>query len=249
MNEVASAAAAHRYRAETPWGPWSACLAVLAVGALSFAAAIAVVLAVGAGAMQSARDPDNWLAWAPALLSQALMAAGAVWLAGWFKGNRTSLLALAPPYPAGAMIGLYFLAIISASILYTFAIFQLWPGIVRADLETFGPMVKSSVWPAYALIIVVGAPLSEELLFRGFLQSALAPSRLGYIGASLVTTTSWTLLHIQYSMFGLAEIFVVGLVFCWVLWRTGSLWATISLHALYNGAQFLGLRYELFPWT
>jgi uncharacterized protein len=249
MNDVISVAVARRYRAETPWGPWSASLATVVVGTLSFAAAIGVVVAAGTGAMHSARNPDHWLAWAPALLSQALMATGALWLAGWFRGRRPRVLALAGPYPAGAAIGLYYLAITSISLLYTFAIFQFWPGIVRLDLDTFAPMVKSSIWPVYALIIVVGAPLSEELLFRGFLQSALAPSRLGYIGASVVTTTSWTLLHIQYSMFGLAEIFVVGLAFCWVLWRSGSLWATIILHALYNGTQFIGLRYELFPWT
>jgi uncharacterized protein len=249
MNELTSLAATGQYRAETPWGPWSACLATLAIGAASFAAAIAVVLVAGDGAMQRARDPAHWLSWSPALLSQVLMAAGAVWLAGWFGGRRAEVLALAPPHPEGSPIARYFLVIGAVSLLYTFVIFQFWPNIVRADLDTFAPLVNSSAWAAYVLIIVIGAPLSEELLFRGFLQSALAQSRLGFLGASLVTTTSWALLHIQYSMFGLAEIFAVGLAFCWVLHRTGSLWATIILHALYNGAQFVGLRYNLLPWT
>ena len=35
-------------------------------------------------------------------------------------------------------------------------------------------------WLLALLVIGVGAPLSEELLFRGFLQSALAQSRLGF---------------------------------------------------------------------
>ena len=144
---------------------------------------------------------------------------------------------------------LTFVVLGATSFAYTMAIFVWQPEIVRADMATFAPMIRSSVWPIYALIIIVGAPLSEELLFRGFLQSALAKSRVGYLGASIVTTLAWGALHIQYSIYGLAEIFVVGFVLCWVLRRTGTLWATIVMHGLYNGIQFVGMMFRLFPWT
>ena len=85
------------------------------------------------------------------------------------------------------------------------------------------------------LAIVVGAPLSEELLFRGFLLSALAQSRLGYFGAALLTTLGWTVLHAGYSGLGLIEVFLAGLLFSWLLWRTGNLWVPIACHAFYNG--------------
>jgi uncharacterized protein len=177
------------------------------------------------------------------------MVLGAVWLAGWFDGNRWQVLAIAAPPLRVSMIGACFLVMMAVSLAYTMLVFQLRPDVVRADLATFVPLITSSAWPVYALIIIVGAPLSEELLFRGFLQPALAQSRIGFVGASLVTTTAWTALHMQYSVFGLAEIFVIGLLFCCVLWRTGSLWVPIILHALYNGSQFVAVKFGLLPWT
>ena len=56
-------------------------------------------------------------------------------------------------------------------------------------------------------VIGIGAPLSEELLFRGFLFSALAKSRLGS-RRGRPDLALWTLLHVGYSIFGLIEVFV-----------------------------------------
>jgi uncharacterized protein len=241
------------YLAQTPWRPWWAGFAAIVIVTVSFAMAAAALvlftLTAGDGALHGPRTPAHWSGWAPLLVSQAAMAGGAVWLSGWFGGNRARTLALSDTVPPVRDLVVWFLGLAVVSFAYTVVIFLIRPEVVRADLELFLPLARGSEWPVYALIIVMGAPLSEELLFRGFLQPALAQSRLGFIGASLVTTTAWTALHIQYSVFGLAEIFAVGLVFCWLLWRTGSLWSPIILHALYNGTQFVGMRFGLFPWT
>ena len=74
--------------------------------------------------------------------------------------------------------------------------------------------------------------------FRGFLQSALAQTRLGFWGAALITNTAWTALHAGYTLTGLVDVFVAGLLFSWVLWRSGSLWVPIVCHAFYNGLIF-----------
>ncbi|MEQ1613645.1 MAG: type II CAAX endopeptidase family protein [Hyphomicrobiaceae bacterium] len=238
-----------RYPAETPWGPWQATFATLAVTLSSIA--LSVVIGVGLKVLTGAdiSQHDQAVAWAPMLGFQVLMVLGAIWLAGRMRGEARRLLALGELAPALPTALLTFVVLGAASFAYTMAIFVWQPEIVRADMATFAPMIRSSVWPIYALIIIVGAPLSEELLFRGFLQSALAKSRIGYLGASIVTTLAWGALHIQYSIYGLAEIFVVGFVLCWVLRRTGTLWATILMHGLYNGIQFVGMMYRLFPWT
>lgn len=246
MNDATQIPAAGAYRPDTPWRPWRASLATLIVVALSIALPIALVLAFGG---PRAGDEASLFGWGPLVLSQLIMALGAVWLAGRYQGRPADVLALRPGAVATPQVAFYFMLIALTSLAYTFLIYGLMPDVVRADMDTFRPLVHSRAWPIYALIIVVGAPLSEELLFRGFLQSALAQSRLGYAGASVVTTVAWTLLHFQYSRYGLAEIVVVGLFFCWVLWRTGTLWTTILMHALYNGAQFIGMRFSLFPWT
>jgi membrane protease YdiL (CAAX protease family) len=89
--------------------------------------------------------------------------------------------------------------------------------------------------------MTVGAPLSEELLFRGFLLGALAHSRLGFVGAAVVSSAAWTALHGGYSLVGLADVFATGLLFCWLIWRTGSVLVTIFCHAAYNGGIVLAL--------
>ena len=116
-----------------------------------------------------------------------------------------------------------------------------------ADLRPFARLATSSEWLVALLVVGVGAPLSEELLFRGFLLSALAKSRLGFAGAAVITTAGWTLLHAGYSAAGITEVFVIGLFFCWLLWRTGSLRVAIFCHALYNSLVVLVLRHVPLP--
>ena len=50
-----------------------------------------------------------------------------------------------------------------------------------ADLRPFVRLFGEQ-WVLALLVVGIGAPLSEELLFRGFLLSALARSRLGFAG-------------------------------------------------------------------
>ena len=56
-----------------------------------------------------------------------------------------------------------------------------------ADLRPFVQLFGER-WVLALLVVGIGAPLSEELLFRGFLLSALAGSRVGFWGGALITT-------------------------------------------------------------
>lgn len=85
---------------------------------------------------------------------------------------------------------------------------------------------------AFALVVI--APLMEELLFRGFLFRGYAASRLGVVGAILLTSVIWASMHIQYDVFYILQIVVLGCVFGWIRWRSGSTLLTIILHALVN---------------
>jgi uncharacterized protein len=90
--------------------------------------------------------------------------------------------------------------------------------------------------------VVLGAPVAEELLFRGFLFSALLPTRLGKTGTVLITAALWALAHAGPAPWVIVTgIFLMGIVLGVVLLRFGSLWVTIVLHALWNGIQVLGL--------
>ena len=73
------------------------------------------------------------------------------------------------------------------------------------DLRPFKDMLHSDAFWLMLTVIGIGAPLSEELLFRGFLFSGLAKSKLGLLGAGVLTSLLWTLLHLGYSIFGLTS--------------------------------------------
>ena len=55
------------------------------------------------------------------------------------------------------------------------------------------------------------------------------------------------MLHWGYSAAGMAEVFLIGLYFSWLLWRTGSLFPALVCHALYNSGLVLMLRYAPLP--
>jgi membrane protease YdiL (CAAX protease family) len=92
---------------------------------------------------------------------------------------------------------------------------------------------------ALAGAIVLAAPLTEEIGFRGFLYRGWAASPLGPTGAIVLTSAIWAVMHIQYEPFYIVHIFLLGLVFGWLRWRSGSTLLTILLHFLVNATALL----------
>ncbi|MGH6855581.1 MAG: lysostaphin resistance A-like protein [Aestuariivirga sp.] len=80
----------------------------------------------------------------------------------------------------------------------------------------------------------IGAPLAEELIFRGQIFTALSQTRLGFSGTTLLTSALWTLMHFSEPWLSVGVIFLMGLVLGWMLYRFGSLWVTIACHAVWN---------------
>ena len=85
-----------------------------------------------------------------------------------------------------------------------------------------------------ALAFSVAAPLMEEFIFRGFLFRGFSESRLGAAGGSVVASICWAAMHVQYELFFIVQIFLLGLVFGWLRWRSGSITLTLGLHAVIN---------------
>ncbi|WGD56157.1 type II CAAX endopeptidase family protein [Bradyrhizobium sp. CB1650] len=84
------------------------------------------------------------------------------------------------------------------------------------------------------LAFSVAAPMSEEVLARGFLYRGWSASFLRAPGAITLSSLVWTVVHLQYDMYFLAEVFTIGVWFGYMRYRSGSLWLTIVLHALNN---------------
>ena len=81
---------------------------------------------------------------------------------------------------------------------------------------------------------MLGAPIAEELIFRGQLFTALSNTRLGFAGASVITALGWSLLHYTGNWLLVLFIFIMGLGFGYLLYRFGSLWVTLACHACWN---------------
>lgn len=82
--------------------------------------------------------------------------------------------------------------------------------------------------------LCVAAPIAEESFARGFLYRGWSESRLGPIGAIVLSSIVWTGLHLQYHWYFLGEVFTLGLWFGYLRYRGGSIWPTILLHGLNN---------------
>ena len=86
-----------------------------------------------------------------------------------------------------------------------------------------------------ALVLVIGAPLLEELIFRGYLFKAWRHSRLGLSGTLLLTSLLFTALHLsQYNWIYLSMIFVLSLILGLAREKSGSIWVPLAIHAANN---------------
>lgn len=221
---------------------WPAAIAVAAAAVLFLLASMAGVLgqwayARLAGGAAAAEAPGQMLSFLGtmqlALVLLVLLAARA------FGSQAQDVLALVPSATGwrGYIYGLLgLLGLVGAM---DAVMLLLKPEPIMGDMKPFVGMIRSDLWWLTLLVVGIGAPLSEELLFRGFVQSALAQTRLGFLGATLVTTSTWTALHANYSILGIIQVGVIGLYLSWLLWRTGSLKVTMFCHGAYNALMTL----------
>jgi membrane protease YdiL (CAAX protease family) len=99
---------------------------------------------------------------------------------------------------------------------------------------------------AHLLAGAVIAPIAEEVLFRGFALTAwrrTAGTRAAIVRSSIVFVLAHVLLiggdrfedALKLAFVAGAVRIPVALALGWIFVRTGSLWASIGLHAAFNG--------------
>ena len=76
--------------------------------------------------------------------------------------------------------------------------------------------------------------LGEEALFRGFLYKGIESSRAGPVGAIVVSTILFAVIHLQYDWYGIVGVGVMGLYLGVVRYRCSSVSLTMILHSLAN---------------
>jgi membrane protease YdiL (CAAX protease family) len=111
----------------------------------------------------------------------------------------------------------------------------------ETDMKPFAALAHTDAMWVLLATAAVGAPIAEELLFRGFLFSVLRASPLGFAGAALVSAVFWSSLHANYSLYGMALVLMIGVYLAWLRERTESLVPSLVCHAAYNGLIVLAL--------
>lgn len=107
---------------------------------------------------------------------------------------------------------------------------------LERDIPEFMTKVYGSTtnYPLLWIAIIIAAPLFEELFFRGYLLEGIRNTPVGLIGAILITSSSWAIIHFQYGMFEIITIFLIGIILSIAKLKTKSLYIPIAMHMLMN---------------
>jgi uncharacterized protein len=212
------------------WGPWAGVLGVLLALATGLVLSIPVVVADHPvnGELSDAASALVQLATALGfLLVPVAIASGRG--ASLREALRQLGLRLFRPSALkwmAAAIGVY--------LLFAFAYVALIGPPHQKDIaEGFGAV------PVQVLLIVVAAPISEEICFRGMLFGGLR-TRLPRLVAALVSGLIFGALHATTGISAVPPLIFFGFVLALLYERTGSIVPGILLHILNNSVALLG---------
>ncbi len=220
--------------AQPRWPAWYA-------GVGFVVALIATLVVVGIAGAALGADSDDTTFTAVATLIQGLIFIGtAVLFASLVRKPRPEHFGLRPS-PFWSTVGwaaLGLAAFFVLAIVYTVIVSpdteQTVAEDLGADQGTFGLI-------AAGFMVICVAPVAEEFFFRGFFYRALR-SRYSVLVAALIDGLVFGIIH--YPGDGAEGLLIVpplaalGLMFCLVLERTGSLYPVIALHALNNALAY-----------
>ena len=171
-----------------------------------------------------------------AALSASVLAAARLRAGGRWR----DLVAWHPWHPfRGARL---FWSLVVVTVLYSFGanalISRLYP-----PSNDWVTLPTGRLWASlFVVLAVLFAPVAEELLFRGWLYTALR-EKIGIWAGILVTSVLFALAHWEKTHLYAAAVFPVGIALGFVRQKTGSLRASITFHAIYNAVGSVLLVY------
>ncbi|MEM7166465.1 MAG: CPBP family intramembrane glutamic endopeptidase [Planctomycetota bacterium] len=107
----------------------------------------------------------------------------------------------------------------------------------QASIAAFIEAIADGNWltiGSVALLAVVVAPLAEEFIFRGLLFRWLV-EKYGVVSSAVLSGIAFGIVH--GNLAGLLPLSLLGVVFALLYHRTGNLWSSICMHAIFNGAM------------
>ena len=137
------------------------------------------------------------------------------------------------------LIGLVTVLVISQVDALQKLIFGASASIGKEFEELVAESIRSMSLPAALLLGAVAAPACEELLFRGFIFSAFRKS-FGPAKAIALTAILFALAHL--SPGNILALFLAGIIFGYLRYRTGSIWPAIGAHCFNNLIGILAIK-------
>jgi membrane protease YdiL (CAAX protease family) len=114
------------------------------------------------------------------------------------------------------------------------------PGLDLAQEQQIGFTTTPSP-TGYILIffvLVILAPVAEEVLFRGYLFRRLR-TVFGFAASAVITSAVFAGLHVQPNV--VINVFILSLFLCYLAEKFDSIWAGVMVHMLKNGLAYLML--------
>lgn len=113
-------------------------------------------------------------------------------------------------------------------------------GYSFGSLALSGPDIVR--WGLFHLLLFTVVGLFEEFMFRGYMQYTLGDG-IGFWPAAILLSLGFGAVHLSNpneGPVGAASVALVGIFFAFTLYRTGSLWYAVGLHASFDwGETFL----------
>lgn len=219
------------------WGPWIS-IGFTALVWLAFnviAVSLALVF-IHYGWLNADTDPavlqHNGLFLAISTLVNAVLCSGLI--IGFIKLRRGSRLYISlslrevPLRWIGIWLGVLVLFIVTTESIGYWLERPLVPDFMIKAYSS--AVVPALLW----LALIVAAPVFEELLFRGFLQTSLETAAMDAGWAILIPALFWSVMHWQYDFYDMSWIFLFGVLLGLARWHSGSLFMPVLMHMSVN---------------
>jgi membrane protease YdiL (CAAX protease family) len=239
---LAAAAPPAPPRERTPWGYGDMAMAIgMVIGALIllFIPLITIVAIVAGGEIDEGDDAVTAAVMGAGFLLEGFLLLAAALFSVAKYNLSWSALGLRLPRRGGFWfpVPLFFAAL---------AVFISYAAIVAAIGGDVESNVAEETFDSTVLIVLLGilslalAPFMEEVFFRGFLFGGLR-GRWGVLGAALASGFLFALAHFQdaSSLPLIPVIGIIGMLFAWAYYYTGSLFAPIAAHFSFNLVSFV----------
>jgi membrane protease YdiL (CAAX protease family) len=189
------------------------------------------------------KDPfqDVMLLYAPPLL---LGASTLLWVRARSKDGVRQLVGPERPNIRGVIAGLVYGVI--GAVVFTFGIGLLLQALIEAlgfkvppVQQLLRELVTGAAAPLAIPVIVVIAPITEELFFRGMLFQAFE-RRLDAWRSAVLSAAVFAAVHIEWFVFVIT--FLFGVYLALIFRRRGTIVTPIIAHMLFNGLGVLLIR-------